>query len=102
MARSLQEEGTFLSLQATSLHAVGIKISAVKGRSGGFLPLLLLDHKCREGMIESLRLEMTSKIVKSNRQPTTTMPARELVGWKLSSQHAPENECSFVTAIWLQ
>jgi len=30
----------------------------------------------RFGITESLRLEMTSKIVKPNRQPNTTMPAK--------------------------
>jgi len=40
------------------------------------------------GIIESLSLEKTSKIIKSNRQPHTTMPAKP----------CPENNSNFVQA----
>jgi len=35
--------------------------------------IIYLSH---HGTIESFRLEKTSKIIKSNRQPNTTMPAK--------------------------
>ena len=43
----------------------------------------ITDHR----IIESLRVEKTSKIIKSERQPTMTMPAKqcpESPGWQFS------------------